>query len=477
VFEADVALAEPSQQSVEMLLTTDEAALDPDDAVAAAAGVELAIRLLQGRGLRFLAHAAGRRRHEGEVSSVGQELSAATGMRPTTATARTDLGCSAVTRLPRTLARLEAGALLLKHVEVVEQATRELSDEQARAVDAAVATSGARGLNRRLADAIARIAPEHARSQPEKADRERSAIYWNDAVEGQGGVSLQGPLAKVAQIKAAIDMEARLRVVGECRPIAARRFDVLYDWARGRLGLVDPSASGSEEGAASRPEGSCGQCGRSGPSRFPINVTVSLETLLRLSDVGGELDGEPIPAEVARELAADGRWRRWVLEPASGRLLDVGASTYRPGAELDRYVRARDKTCRFPSCTVPAVRCDLDHRKAFHTEGGETVGANLDTECRSHHRLKHVRGWSTAGQPDGGLDWQSPSGRHYVCPPEDHGGDDAVLSAYLARSSSRRRERERAREQKAAARRPAPPGPDPWLAPTSGAEPRDDTPF
>ena len=35
--------------------------------------------------------------------------------------------------------------------------------------------------------------------------------------------------------------------------------------------------------------------------------------------------------------------------------------TYRPGKALAERVRARDRHCRFPGCSVPASRCHLDH--------------------------------------------------------------------------------------------------------------------
>ncbi|MGK2879308.1 MAG: hypothetical protein ACSLE6_00455, partial [Mycobacterium sp.] len=34
---------------------------------------------------------------------------------------------------------------------------------------------------------------------------------------------------------------------------------------------------------------------------------------------------------------------------------------YRPSAALAAAIRARDLHCRFPNCTVPADRCDIDH--------------------------------------------------------------------------------------------------------------------
>jgi hypothetical protein len=159
-------------------------------------------------------------------------------------------------------------------------------------------------------------------------------------------------------------------------------------------------------------------------------VTVSAETLLRLSNAPGELDGAgPIPAEVARELAANGQWRRWLVSEA-GQLLDIGARTYRPRAALDRFVRGRDRTCRFPTCNAPAVRCDLDHTLTFHGEGGETTDVNLAPLCRHHHRLKHETDWSYERLPNGDVVWTAPSGRRYVKRAEYHGDDPWLTDIY-----------------------------------------------
>ncbi len=58
-------------------------------------------------------------------------------------------------------------------------------------------------------------------------------------------------------------------------------------------------------------------------------------------------------------------------EPAPG---------YRPSAALDRFIRARDMTCRFPGCDCPAVACDIDHAIAY--PNGPTWAANLRCLCR-----------------------------------------------------------------------------------------------
>ncbi|MDK3258700.1 HNH endonuclease signature motif containing protein [Blastococcus capsensis] len=82
---------------------------------------------------------------------------------------------------------------------------------------------------------------------------------------------------------------------------------------------------------------------------------------------------------------------------------------YTPGAELDRFVRLRDRRCRFPGCRARARTCDLDHRKEW--PAGPTAHHNLCCQCEHHHRLKHqAPGWSFDEADDGGLAITMPNG-------------------------------------------------------------------
>ena len=85
-----------------------------------------------------------------------------------------------------------------------------------------------------------------------------------------------------------------------------------------------------------------------------------------------------------------------------------GEAQYRPSAALDRYVRARDRHCQFPTCRQPAHRGDLDHIIPFPL--GPTTAENLTALCRRHHRLKQHPGWRLARGPDGTLEWTTPTG-------------------------------------------------------------------
>ena len=147
-----------------------------------------------------------------------------------------------------------------------------------------------------------------------------------------------------------------------------------------------------------------------------VSLTIDLPTLLGLADSPGELSGYgPIPASIARALAADGNWRRLITEPITGHLLEYGRETYQPPQALVDFLLARDRTCRFPGCRQPAQRGDIDHAISWE-EGGNTDAANLGLLCRRHHRLKTHDGWSIESKTDGSCTWRSPTGHLYFVP-------------------------------------------------------------
>ena len=92
--------------------------------------------------------------------------------------------------------------------------------------------------------------------------------------------------------------------------------------------------------------------------------------------------------------------------------------TYRPGKALAAKVRARDRHCRFPGCSVPANRCHLDHLTPH--PHGETIEANLHTLCSAHHGFKHHAGWTVTMTPDGTCTWTTPTGRTHTTTPPAH---------------------------------------------------------
>jgi hypothetical protein len=88
---------------------------------------------------------------------------------------------------------------------------------------------------------------------------------------------------------------------------------------------------------------------------------------------------------------------------------------YRPGKRLAERVRARDRHCRFPGCSVPAVRCQLDH--VVPHPAGPTAEDNLHCLCPAHHGFKHHAGWRLAMSAEGTCTWTAPTGRRHTTVP------------------------------------------------------------
>lgn len=154
------------------------------------------------------------------------------------------------------------------------------------------------------------------------------------------------------------------------------------------------------------------------PHRRPITISVAIDlpTLLGLAENPGQLAGYgAIPASVARRLAADGNWQRFISDPATGNLLDFGREKYTPPQELVDFLLARDRICRFPGCRRTGQSSDIDHAHSWES-GGETNPANLGLLCRRHHRMKTHGGWSLESNPDGSCLWKSPKGKSFFVP-------------------------------------------------------------
>jgi hypothetical protein len=126
-------------------------------------------------------------------------------------------------------------------------------------------------------------------------------------------------------------------------------------------------------------------------------------------------DVGPIPASLARQLAADpdSRWRRLVTDPLGG-LLDYGRRRYRPPKKLKKFVATRTPTCAFPTCTRPAENAEIDHVCDWDYRG-HTRPDNLLPLCTRHHHLKHDTTWQLHYNPTTGTaTWTSPTGRKYT---------------------------------------------------------------
>jgi hypothetical protein len=204
------------------------------------------------------------------------------------------------------------------------------------------------------------------------------------------------------------------------RTHAQRRADALATmaWTAWRTGWIGCPVDGSE-GTECFATDAIRLSGRGG-GRPEIAVIVPLSTLIGLDDQPAELGGYgPIPASIARRIAADGVWRRLLTDPVTGQVLDYGRTRYRPPQDLIDHVIMRDQTCCGIACSRPAQRCDIDHTIRY--PDGPTSAANLGPPCRIHHNGKTHAGWQLSQPEPGRFDWRSPTGHRYQRPPEQVG--------------------------------------------------------
>lgn len=151
--------------------------------------------------------------------------------------------------------------------------------------------------------------------------------------------------------------------------------------------------------------------------RAAVHITLPVTTLTGLDDEPTDLTGHgPVPARIGRRLAAHAaHWIRVFHHPDTGALRTV--DRYTPTHAQRRYLRARDRTCRFPGCDRPAPSTDVDHT-IDHAHGGSTTVTNLAHSCRHHHVLKHRTAWTPTLHPDGTITWRSPAGLTHHDPSE-----------------------------------------------------------
>ncbi|MEO6087959.1 MAG: DUF222 domain-containing protein [Umezawaea sp.] len=311
---------------------------------------------------------------------------------PTWAADQVALAEGVVERLPASLAAMGRGEIDLYKVRTVHELTMNLAPDLAREVEErvlekAAGQTGAQ-MRQRTRRIVQRVDPAGARDRAAEPKTLRCAGFQSED-DGMAKVYAVVPADKAVAIALRVDKIARQsKTPDDPRTMDQRRADVVCDLLLGKPSNV----------------------------RVSLQLTVPVSMLMGLDDQPGELAGfGPIDAATARELAGDATWRR-LLTDERGTLLEVGRRTYRPPAALRDFVQARDKTCVFPGCAVPAHRADLDHTTAF--PDGPTEAANLGVMCRAHHRLKsHDPRWTVAQPTPGTFVWTSPSTRVYVREP------------------------------------------------------------
>ena len=158
------------------------------------------------------------------------------------------------------------------------------------------------------------------------------------------------------------------------------------------------------------------------PARVMLHLYLQASTLVGADNLPGTLLGYgPIGAAQARRLAEGAALTRLLTDPFTGEIRAVDLPSYRVPKVLRAAVRARDRSCVFPGCDVPAYDTQLDHavphpfsrRLAKALAVGRTSFRNLQNLCLRHHYLKTHGGWTIQSTSGSRLEWISPTGHSY----------------------------------------------------------------
>ena len=314
---------------------------------------------------------------------------------------------------PRTLTALRDGTISWPHATTLLHEYLGLPHHAAaRLEEALLPIAGGTTVSRlsyRARRLRTELHPEALEQRARTAAQERR-VDFEPADDAMAWLHVHLPATDAAAIDARLTSSARaLQAPTERRTLPQLRADVLTD-------LLLSESERQDHADQSDPDSAAAGGYR---VRAHINVTVPVLTLLGVDDAPADLEGYgPIPADIARRLAAHApSFIRLLTHPETGAVLSVGRTTYTVPADLKKWLRVRDRTCRHPGCSVPAARCELDHTTPW-SRGGPTSHDNLAHLCRKHHMLKSEGIWHYDQPTPGALVATSPAGRTYACDPE-----------------------------------------------------------
>lgn len=325
------------------------------------------------------------------------------------------------TVFPGFAAALRAGEVTEAHVAVLVERSRVVSDPEVLVEVGRRALPKARRmtpgeLGAELAAIIADVDPDAA-ARTRRA-RESRRVWTRPLDDGLSFLGLVHDTATIDAIKDAITTDAHA-LRAQAREQASSDGGADPEWQESSLDAVRADA------LAARVLGRVADDGTVTWDRSEAQVVV--EVVMTLDQVKAEadrleqepsvalVDGAPVPAAIAREVAESAVWwRRLVTDPVDGHLLDYGTARYLPG-RLRRYVLARDQVCRAPGCTHGS-NLEMDHAAPFPE--GRSSAENCGALSRPCHQLK------TEGlvdivdsRSDGSGTWVTAWGQRITLPP------------------------------------------------------------
>ncbi len=396
------------------------------------------------------------------------EIGLALGLSPDTVGRRVETALGLTSTLSATHTALRCGALTWGKALAISEATGDLPEDAARAVETHVLKRAAKQTHRNLLESLRRQVAKHTAARAAEDHRAAAAERTCKIVplaDGMAGLWIVHTADKIQQMWVTIQAIAALAkrdtpttdpTTDAAAPAAGptTEGDTAGDTAPTANDTGPPTdnatgtAASSGAGAGADKDARTAEQRRADVTadlfehilrngldwlgrRLPdqhrrrphIEVIVPASTLLGMDDDPAELTGYgPIPAEMARRIAADGTWRRLLIDPANGVVLEASTTRHDPGVLVTETLLARHPVCAWPGCNRTSRECDRDHATPF-AQSGQTTLTGLVPYCEYHHVIKDTKawGWKTTAHPDGSVTLTTPSGHRYTTVPPARG--------------------------------------------------------
>lgn len=267
--------------------------------------------------------------------------------------------------IPMTWAAYGAGRIDAYRVSLIASATAKLTtQENLIHLDGIIGDYATTHTTAQLKAKLHRfIATWEPSDKAVEEERSKRSVWVNHQDDGMSFLTAYLPTPDALMIDAMLT--ERATTATDARTLDQRRADLFIEQLRGTTD------------------------GQPTSTRAVIGITVPITSLAGLHDLPGEsFDGTfALPAQMVRDLATEPGtlWFRILTDPA-GRILDTTEPRPFPSDALRTAIQARDGTCRFATCTRPAMESDLDHQ--IPRPHGPTNADNLRALCRRHHNIK-----------------------------------------------------------------------------------------
>ena len=373
---------EPGPEMMVRLADVDITQLTPSERVGFVLALEKCRRYLDAELAEAIAFTAGDKPEDRAADTTVFELAGLFRQPSGTLGKQVDTARDVVDTFPATLAAVAAGTIPYAFAEAIAEITHGLSWVACQKVEARVLPgAGSRTLaqHKRLLHKVTADYERECDDAPPPCPAGERRVTVRALRPGLASLTLVGPIAPITAAAAAIESLAHApRQAGDPRTLDNKSFDAAIDLLTGTQPVdVELIVHANTDG------------------------TFTLPSLPGISDLTEH--------ELARLLSGG------TVRFHDPRIKPPAVERYEWSPAQLRYLRARDRRCRFPGCQVPAERCDADHNTPY-SQGGETDVGNGCCLCRRHHRMKH-NGWTVALLPDGTAHWTSPTGIHLHDPP------------------------------------------------------------